>query len=359
MISKKTIVALVLVAVQGVLLFMVNKSQSKKSSASTVQGAISAASVHKITLAKGADAVEIERAELASPLPSAATADGGAPPAEGGWKMTKPIVYAADKGLVKTLLERLEKMIVSGEPISKKTEWHDDKFGVGDKTGTKVTLTNKEGGTVATFFLGKSEGGRTFFRKPGDDAVYQATGIMSYAFDKKPAEWRDKTIFELKEDDVVRVEIRGPEGVVFARAPADMKKWAASDPAGLKLDQGKAAAIARAFATLRAKEFAEGEKPEATGLTKPETMIVATTKDGKSHTLLVGKKKAQDFYVKRAGSDTVFLIGSFQAEQLVKKASELKEKEPVVASGDGGVAPGPKGAGLAPAPRPMPMPAPR
>lgn len=325
MLSKKTIVAIVLVAVQvGVLVYL--GRAPKRAAGASLLPTLSSKEVEKITITKSGTTVEMERV---GPI-AAAAPDGGAAP-DPTWRIVKPVAYAADKASVKTLLERLEKMSVSAEPISKKTDWHDEKFGVGDKTGTKIVLIGAGGKTIAELILGKSDGGRTFLRKPGEDAVHQATGIMAYAFDKKADDWRDKIIFDLKDDQIAKVEIRGAETIVLARDAKDAVKWTAESPAGLKLDNAKAQSVARTFAGLRAKEFGT-EKLDAAGLDKPETAVVAHTKDGKSHTLLIGKKKGQhDVFVKRADADTIFVIGSWQADQLNKKVADLREKEPIIA----------------------------
>lgn len=326
MLSKKTYVALGLVVVQVVILIVLWRAPSRAVKAAILPEIV-AKDVQKIVLTKGSDVVEM----VADKDAPAAGPDGGASP-DRAWRLTKPLEYAADKGAVKTLLERLEKMTVSAEPISQKKEWHDEKFGVGDKNGWKVELYGRDNNPITSFILGKTEGGRTFLRKIGEDAVYQATGIMSYAFDKKPADWRDKTIFDLKEDEISKVEIRGAETVVLARDPKDAKTWTLLEPTGIKLDQGKAQSVARTFATLKAKSFGEGEKEDATGLARPDAAVTAHTKDGKTHTLLIGKKKGQyDFFVKRADSPTVFVVGSWQVEQIHRKPADLKEKEPVIA----------------------------
>lgn len=328
MLSKKTLIALVLLVGQGVALYFITRSQ-KTVGGKKVIPAIAAKDVRKVVLTKGAAAVELVRED--PPGAAAGTPDGGAAP-ESNWKMVKPVAYAADKGAVKTLLERLEKMNVAAEAISKKTEWHDDKFGVGDKTGTKVELFGAGDASLVTLILGKSEGGRTFLRKPGEDAVYQATGIMGYAFEKKPEDWRDKVIFEAKDEDITKVEVKGAETLVLERDTKDKNKWAALVPSGLKLDQGKAQGVARTLAGLRAKEFADNEKPEATGLAAPEAAVVGHLRGGKTITLLIGKKKGQaDQYVKRPDAATIFVVGSWQIEQLNRKPADVKEKEPVIA----------------------------
>ena len=90
--------------------------------------------------------------------------------------------------------------------------------------------------------------------------------------------------------------------------------------------------MARTFATLRAKEFAPKEtKLEAAGLDRPQAVVTVQMKNGQPHALLIGKKKSdQDVYVKRPDKETIFLIGSWQAEQLHRKPADLKEKEPVI-----------------------------
>jgi hypothetical protein len=326
MLSKKTYIALGLVVVQSVALIFLLRSP-KRTERASVLPTISTADVTKVVLSKGTDVVEMTRKEA----PATATPDGGPPP-EADWMLQKPVQYAADKSAVKQLLDRLAKMSISPDPISRKKEWHDEKFGVGEKTGWKLELFGRDNNPITSVFLGKTQEGRTFLRKPGDDAVYQATGIAAYAFDKKPNDWRDKIIFDADDKQISKIEIKGAETVVLARDSKDEKKWVLEQPTGIKLDKGKAESVGRTLAKLRAKEFAEAEKPETTGLASPEAVVVAELKDQSKLTLLIGKKKGQnDQYVKRADKDTVFVIGSWQVDQIYRKPADLKEKEPVIA----------------------------
>lgn len=135
------------------------------------------------------DSSAIDRIELRSP-----TGNIVIEKAAGPWRLTAPLRYAADSGLVVNLLNqanRIEvKNLVSSNPEKQSV------FQV-DSTGVLVRLS-AQGTDKAAFIVGKpsSTFSETFVRKDGSPDVYLADGYLQGTFKRGANDLRDKTIFK-------------------------------------------------------------------------------------------------------------------------------------------------------------------
>jgi hypothetical protein len=78
---------------------------------------------------------------------------------------------------------------------------------------------------------------------------------------------------------------------------------------------------------LATNEFADGAKPEETGLDSPENTITVWLRTGKQHRVLIGKKKSDDeTYVKMADKPQVFLVKKATLDLLNKRPIDLRDK---------------------------------
>ena len=338
MLSRKTYFALGLIGIQVILLVVLGlRSGPRKRK--EVLGPIVADQISKISITKDKSAVLLQLTEEKAKKPTG-TASAQVAKTKKIWRLLKPVAALADQGSVKSLLRSLERMQV-GDLISRKRSWHKDKFGVDDKTGSRFELKNKDGKVIAQFILGKFKNRITFFRKPGEDAVYQALGIPKYAFDKTPQQWRDKTIFDFKQDMISKLEITHPKGKTvlvdleskaakIKQRPAK-KKWKALLPAGIKLEQNSVNRLASSLSKLRTRDFSDTKDVKKCGLEKPEGMIKATLKNGQVKVLLIGmNKNKNDRYVKRPDRETIFIIGKWKVDNIYKAPDGFKRRKQAI-----------------------------
>src|SRR5262245_22466251 len=251
---------------------------------------------------------------------------------EGGkWMLTAPVHYPADAEGMKTALERLGELRW-GEVISEQKTKQKD-FEVDDEKGTRVAV--KSGGKLlADLYFGKSVTGYTMTRPAGTDQIWQALGVQRWAFAKDTKGWRDKVITDFKRDEIESFTIdAGARGkIAIKRTPAEKEKGtsekfevAASTTKIDKLDETVPQAVASSIYGLRAADFAEGVQPTESGLDHP-TYTITTKAGGNTVTLLVGKAKDDNYYVKRADKDQVFLVAKFTMERLAKPPVDFRDK---------------------------------
>ena len=332
------------------------------------------------------DPTKIDRIEIGSGATVAALIRQG----DSVWAVESAGNYPADADAIEKALDAV-KALRKDLPASENQD-NFGRLGVDDK-GIKVKLlAGKAVAAELVVGLAGKNYGTTYVRPAGSDAVYLVSQDLRAVFPAGSSAWRDQAIFDVAMEDVNEIRLwtdpnykpPSPEpapgetakpasGSTTAPAPAPVAggtaapaapvaitpatpgalvikkgtggEWTAlpstsSGPAGggtaEKLDTAKAEALARALATLEAVEFADTVTPAQTGLTSPSRRVEFVTADGKTHTLLVGKRGGQDVFVSRGDSPMVFRVYPYSVENIFKTVEELRPL------------PGGEGAGLPP-----------
>ncbi len=255
---------------------------------------------------------------------------------EGGkYTVTAPVAYAADEPAAKAAFEGLGKMDVADLVTEQKAKHAE--FEVDDKSGIHLVAKAKGGKVLADVTVGKTNGPGTMVRPAGKDEVWQATGISKYLFDKSPADWRDKSITTFTAPDAEQVEVVTKDGGKTIAKKSGTKVGAQGSEDGWnivessvkvdKLDNAIPNGIVSALAMWKAQDFADGVKPADAGLEPPALTITVSLKGGKKATALIGNKKGDDeYYVKTPEAPQVFIVKKYNAERVVKRPIEFRDK---------------------------------
>jgi hypothetical protein len=146
---------------------------------------------------------------------------------------------------------------------------------------------------------------------------------------KRPIEFRDKTLCDIASADLTEVSVtRGENSYTLVKSGND---WKATKPAKLELDTAKATPIAGAFKEWKGTAFAEDQSPAEQGLAKPKAVIVAKPKDGKSKgaacTIKVGDetKDKQSYFVQTGKAPDVYLSAKWSTDRILVKVDDLKK----------------------------------
>jgi hypothetical protein len=129
------------------------------------------------------------------------------------------------------------------------------------------------------------------------DPLLQATA--------KSAEWIDKRAFQIEK--IKTLEIRYPDGNGWRlQRAAENASWRLADQRpGEKIDSSKANAATYSLSLLDLADVAPKDaSPEITGLDKP-TRLNATTLDGLSYMVRIGKLAGDSYYVSFEQSGTL------------------------------------------------------
>lgn len=234
--------------------------------------------------------------------------------------------YPADKGEVENIFKTVNNMqresIVSTDPNKYPV------FELDPVNGAEVKISRSDHTLLAHFFVGKNGPDliSTYIRIGGEKDVLLLSGMIKPAFDKELKDWRDKTILNLKVEDIVKIDTISPKKKVSLKKDAK-GNWEMVEPEKAKVKKDVIEGMVNTLATLKAYDFEDGADLKACGLTSPPTKIQITMKDNSTLSLLIGKEKdSSKRYVKREDNPTVFLVQNFDLGPILKDASELEEK---------------------------------
>lgn len=171
-----------------------------------------------------------------------------------------------------------------------------------------------------------------------DESAYVAIeGVPGYAkvskytaesLAKKVSDLRDKAIFGVKKEDIVRVSIS--DGGSRVEVVRQGEGWRAAEPAGLPVGKAQMDMLVRDIETLQAKDILDpAQVTEDTGLSSAKTIVSVTTRDGKVLTLRIGReieKEKGTFYAGLSGSREILTIASWMAQRVKKGPKDLRNK---------------------------------
>jgi Domain of unknown function (DUF4340) len=239
-----------------------------------------------------------------------------------------------------------------------------------DASGTAIEFLGADGKPLARLTAGKkyfkaepenperSPGDGRYVALPGDEKqVFVVSDPLTQA-STRTADWISKAGFEVEKVKTLEVQYHdGAAGAAWKIERAgDNADWKlAGIRGGEKLEITKANAAGYTFARLELADVAPKDaKPEDTGLAKP-VVVTATTFDGLSYTLKLGKLEGDNTYAtlaiageprpegkdaeerlkkinqrlprERALGDYTLLIPKSRLEDIVKKRAELLAKK--------------------------------
>jgi hypothetical protein len=208
-----------------------------------------------------------------------------------------------------------------------------------DESGTLVEFLGADGKALARLIAGqkyfksapdnpaKAIGDGRYVALPGDEKrVYVISDPLAQA-STKSADWVSKAGIDAEK--VVTLEVRDAAGASWKiERSGDNADWKLiglrSDE---KLEITRANAAAYTFARFEIADVAAPDvKPEAVSLDKPVATITATTQDGLTYTLTVGKPEGDNVYARLAISGEPKPEGK-DAEERSKKLAERVARE--------------------------------
>jgi len=281
---------------------------------------------------------------------------------DGAWRLTSPVDFAAAKSPVEGLLDLFEETV----GVDLKFPVREDelaRYELGKDKG--IGLAFFAGGSpLSDFVVGKATGKRTYVKPADELVVYRAKASIRFKVDKKPADWRNKKVFDFERDDAVRIVLHHPAaagGPVTLERDVKEKKaeeketkegeeakaedkveyadtWSITTPAPQKADKSTVSSLLGSIVNMRAAEFADdvaladaGFTPDsyrvtvhlAPGKGDPQTVVFGATVGGDR---LDGKYE-EDYFAMREGVDSVYVVRKYTFNNTRKELSELRAKK--------------------------------
>jgi len=207
-----------------------------------------------------------------------------------------------------------------------------------DAGGTNIELRGADGKPLAQLTAGKKYfkaepdnperaiGDGRYVALPGEEKRVIVIADPLTQASAKTADWISKAGFEVEK--IKTLELRAADGSAWQiERSGDNADWKLAGARGdEKLEVSKANAAAYTFGRIELADAAsKGLKPEDAGLDKP-TVVTATTLDGLTYTLKVGKLEGENHYASIAVAGEPKPEGQ-DAEARLKKISERLPRE--------------------------------
>ena len=257
------------------------------------------------------------------------------------WVIAERGGFPADVEKVRDLvLKALELKVGQSEPIGEK-----DRARLKlDDSGTQLEFRGADGKPLARLIVGanffkrepenpgRATGDGRFVMLP-DDAkmVYVVADPLTLA-STKSADWISRTGFAAEKVKAMEVLLAGGERWRIER-PGDNANWKLTPlRAGEKLDVIRANSASYSLNNVEPADVAApGMKPADAGLDKPSATIVATTFDGLTYTVKLGKLAGDNTYATLAIAGEAKASGPDAAERGKKIAERLPHEKALAA----------------------------
>lgn len=258
---------------------------------------------------------------------------------EDGWVIVEREGFPAELAKVREfVLKAISLKIAQTEPIGEK-----DRARLNlDASGTQVEFAGADGKPLARLTVGKklfrtepenpekALGDGRFVLLPADDKTAVMVPDPLLQATAKTSEWIDKRSFQIEK--VKTLEVRYPDGEGWRlERTGENASWKLSEMRpGEKLDSSKANAATYSLGLLDLADVAPKDaSPQATGLDKP-TRLNATTLDGLSYAVRIGKLAGDNYYVSFEQGGALKAATPQDAER-VKKLEERLPKDKALA----------------------------
>jgi uncharacterized protein DUF4340 len=256
-----------------------------------------------------------------------------------GWQIMSPITFPAEKQKTDALTRMLGEIRITNMVTEQAENLAD--FGLNSQTAMTLILEGKT--EKIELLLGRANEGstHTYVQLPGDQKIYQLLGDFTQQLNSPAQEWRSLKIYEFSTDKVTGITINqkgkptivitkeqevkqdivkdSPQGVTPVALPIRMV-WKANK-SNTVLNDPKVNQLLNSFTRLAAQKILDDQK----WTKKSIAQIQVQTLEGiETLEILKNIEKEQKYIVRRAGETTLYEIGKYQGDNLLKTVADLK-----------------------------------
>jgi hypothetical protein len=241
------------------------------------------------------------------------------------WRMSKPVDAAGDESAVKNMVNS----VVACEVTKELKEPSTDAKAYGlDAPFVTVTLSAGDKQLPKAVF-GKTApiGSAAYIRREGETAVLLVSSSCRAGVDKQTKDLRDKTLVELKDEDVRALQIqRG--GASFSVERKD-GGWEVA-PGPYKGDDNTVRTYLSSLRTVRAVEFPDDAPTDLApyGLDQPRLEVRARFNDDRELIVKFGKELSnKNVYIQTSNLPGVYEVGEYSYRNLDKTINDFRDKK--------------------------------
>jgi hypothetical protein len=269
---------------------------------------------------------------------------------DGKWVLKSGGDFPAKKDKITEFLGKLPGLI-AGQPVATSKRFH-RKLEVADDKYQRKVAVKVEDGRSYRFVLGSSPAIKSVhLRLEGKDDVYLVKDLTAWDASATPTDWVESDYFKVKRDNVVALTLVNKNGEIKLSKGADGKWTLEGMEEGATLKQSEVDSLLSSASSVNLQQpvgrevkpsYELGQEKASARLTveveqkpdkpdkpdKPPASMPATPPARVTHTLTVGAKKDDSYYVKSGASQFVVRAATWAVEPLVnKKPTDLWEKK--------------------------------
>ena len=242
------------------------------------------------------------------------------------WRMTAPLQVGADAteaDAIVSALEGLEKEATIADAPPDPGE-----YGL---AAPRVTVKVKmQGGAEHALAIGNKtpDGNALYARAGASPAVFTLPSWLEGSLVKKPFDLRDRSVLHVRRDDVITIDVTGPEGA-YTLARDARGEWGFTRPLRTRAGRWSVDALVGILEGLRMEAVAAESAADvkAFGLAPPRRTVTLGLAGGGARTLEIGSSpEGGRYHVRVAGSPLVAIVPGAIENDLAKGMGELRAK---------------------------------
>jgi len=242
----------------------------------------------------------------------------------GKWSMTQPKPLAADQDAVASMVTTLSSLNADKKVEDNAADLHE--FGL-DVPVLDVTVTKKDGKSSELLVGGATLDSAGYYAKlAGDPHVYTIASYAKTNLDKTPQDLRDKRLLTFDSDKLTRVELQA-KGQTVEFGKNGQNEWQIVKPRPLRADS---TAVSSLVDKLRDAKLDTSELPEDAAkkfAAAPKLASATLTDAAGSQTIEIRKDKDNNYYARSSAVEGEWKTSSDAGDALNKGLDDFRNKK--------------------------------
>ena len=251
-----------------------------------------------------------------------------------GWKMIQPVKAKADARVIEDIVSALSSLRVV--VFEADGEYDPANYGLAQPRIT-VTIQPTVDDPIQELHIGSDAGtpGRIYVTRPDHRAVYTVNREIYTKLNTTVFDLRDKRVIDFQRTSTHRFALRQEGSEIVCQKNVD-GEWEITAPVVLKADEEAVDDLLFGVDALRAIAFVDDQPKslEPYGLDSPSVEASFMVPNAEPTTLLVGKMKGDNVYVKAQNSAAVFLVKKALLNLIGLGVAGLRSKQILDFDGD-------------------------
>jgi len=233
-----------------------------------------------------------------------------------GWQTASG--FPADGRRIDRLLQRLRELKHGlAVAVSASALPH---FKVGEKEFVRHIILNKGNKVASEFYLGKGAGARqSYARSAKDEAVY-SVALGSYELPLMESDWQDKTLLQLRSNEITAVKVRGVKLVKTIAVDPRKSGWTSDQtPTGKQLDQVAVTQVLNLLQSLRFTKALGKQAPDGYDMAHPVLSLNVSYQGKKRQYQFAKPDKGDDYVLKVSDRPEYFQLSGYTVKKWRKQ----------------------------------------